>query len=341
MKRIVIIGNSPAGIKAIEEIRAVDQESSVTLIDQEGTLPYIRSRFPDWLAGAVKEKECLFQEESFYKKLNIEIIKDKSVVRITAKRNKIVLENKKEERGDLIYDKLIITDAVTKLPEVKGDQRSGAFGLRRFADAQAISKMLPLVDTVVVQSETFWGLETILALRKKDKEVLWCIPSQHLFPDLIDASTAAVLKQNLEAEGIRIFSDNAVVEILGDQEVKAVRLKSGKVLAADMVLFPDSGPDLKIYSDGGLSVAFRITVNSNFQTSAENVFAMDDVCDAQGEWSIAALEDAGKAAAAKITGQESTLAAPSNQDSALSKIEQRMSEPGEAVSAPESQSQPA
>ena len=53
MKKIVIIGNSPAGVKAIEEIRAVDQESSIALIDEEGTLPYNRSVFPELLTKSL------------------------------------------------------------------------------------------------------------------------------------------------------------------------------------------------------------------------------------------------------------------------------------------------
>lgn len=320
MKKIVIIGSSPAVVKAIEEIRASDQESQIVLICPEGVLPYNRFVFPEILGGSVTEKQCVCQDESFYKKLNVEIIKDKKVLRMTPKRNKIVLTGKDDEKEDCIYDVLIMTDAETKVPEIKGNQRDGVHGFRRFADAQAISKLVPLADVIIVQSETIWGLEIIESLRKKNKEVIWVNPAKHLFTFLIDAQTAGCLKNNLEAEGIRILTDNAVAEILGDQETKAVRLKNGKVLAADMVIFPESGPDLKIYADGGLTISSKLNVNLNFQTSTENLFALDDIADFEGDLSLATLEEQGKIAAAKITGRPA---------------------PSEAAVAPESQSQPA
>ena len=44
MKKIVIIGNSAAGLSALENFRKHDQESQVTVISKEGKLLYKRRK---------------------------------------------------------------------------------------------------------------------------------------------------------------------------------------------------------------------------------------------------------------------------------------------------------
>ena len=72
-------------------------------------------------------------------------------------------------------------------------------------------------------------------------------------PDIFDEETGLLLKQILEGKGIRVFSENAIEEILGDVEVKAVKLKSGKVLASDAVIFDEAKADMRMLSEPTLT----------------------------------------------------------------------------------------
>src|SRR3989338_6256082 len=161
MRKIVVIGNSPAGAKAIEAIRAVDQESPISIFSWETALPYNRFLFPDLLAGAVKEADVLYQPETFYKNLKVELRPDRNVVRLSPKRNRAVFEDKKEEKEEVNFDFLILAGAATKFPDIKGNHRSGIYGLRRLTEAQEILKKIPLADTVTVQNQSLWGLGVV------------------------------------------------------------------------------------------------------------------------------------------------------------------------------------
>ena len=60
MKKIVIIGNSAAGLSALENFRKHDQESQVTVISKEGKLPYSRVLIPYILRKKIHMPEFIF-----------------------------------------------------------------------------------------------------------------------------------------------------------------------------------------------------------------------------------------------------------------------------------------
>jgi hypothetical protein len=73
------------------------------------------------------------------------------------------------------------------------------------------------------------------------------------------------LNRSLEGKGIRVFSENAVEEILGDAEVKAVKLKSGKVLACDTVIFDEAKADIRMLSEPTLTDEDKICIEDCFK----------------------------------------------------------------------------
>ena len=74
MKQFVIIGNSAAGISAVEAVRKKDKESKIIVISDEDYSAYCRCLISYYLAGDVKEEKILYRPESFYKENNIELI---------------------------------------------------------------------------------------------------------------------------------------------------------------------------------------------------------------------------------------------------------------------------
>ena len=132
-------------------------------------------------------------------------------------------------------------------------------------------------------------------------------------------------------------------------------------MGTEMIIFPDSGPDLKIYAEAGLALGQKLTINQNFQTSAENVFALDEVGDfpirlssedpnfppkadpllaedeagivPKGtaayptlplESSLALLEEEGKVAAGAITGQPQAFSLTASPSSLIAELEKRI-----------------
>ena len=105
------------------------------------------------------------------------------------------------------------------------------------------------------------------ALSQLKKEVTVISSKAGLLPDIFDEETGLLLKQILEGKGVRVFSENAVEEILGDAEVKAVKFKSGKVLACDTVIFDEAKVDIRMLSEPTLTDQDQICIEAMFQAA--------------------------------------------------------------------------
>ena len=276
MKRIVILGSSIAAVKAIEAIRAKDSESQITLFSFEGFLPYHRDLMPELVAQNILQEQIDIEPTEFYKKNSVDVILDKEFSRINFKRNKIFTE----EKDQIDYDVLIVTDTPGyRFPDLKGVNKRGVFALNRLKDIDEIIKGMPFVETILIQSQSMEGLMMALAFMKRGKEVTYVSPSSEIIPGICNPSVSEWIQNLLTEKGLNLFLGNSISEILGNGDVKAARLDSGKVLAGQMILFDEPPGDFRFCADSILSMNQKIVVNEKFRTNLENVYALDRSCE--------------------------------------------------------------
>ena len=89
--QIVIIGNSAAGLSALEAFRKKDQSSKVTLVTQEEERPYSRVLLPYYLRGKVPYENLFIRDENYYARMNAKCIIGK-VVKLLPEKQSILLE---------------------------------------------------------------------------------------------------------------------------------------------------------------------------------------------------------------------------------------------------------
>jgi NAD(P)H-nitrite reductase large subunit len=273
MKKIVILGHSLAALSAIKRIREADPESAFTLISTQGPLPYHRDLFSEFVAGRKTLKGISAISESEYQKLNVEFI-GKKIVRVNFSRNRMAFEDKQT----LDYDVLLIADTeANKFPEVKGAGKEGVFGLRKLTDIQEMNEGLILTETIVVVTNGIAGLKMACALAQRKKEVILVTSGDQVLSGVLDAESAQWMQGKFQEMGIRVIANNTIAEILGNGDVKAIRLKTGKVIASQTVIFADAGTDLRLFRETDLKIDDGIVVNAALQTNFENVYAVDQV----------------------------------------------------------------
>ncbi len=233
MSKILVVGNSLATIKAIEDIRQKDKDSDISLFCSEGMLPYDRFTLPSFLAGQIKEAATHILSENFFKEQRVGVVANEKLARISSKRKYLTTETKIK----IDYDQLVIADLGCVMPlSVKGHQRQGVFDCTLLSSVKKIVKYLPFADTIFVMVTHMQGFNIACALHGLGKEVVIVVSEDSLLSNFLDDETSALLKQIIENSDIRVITDNTIEEILGDSEVKAVKLQSGKVLAAQMVI---------------------------------------------------------------------------------------------------------
>src|SRR3989338_10877830 len=247
MSNIVIIGNGIPAISAIETIRAEDQESPITLLCPEGVLPYDRALLAGYLAKEVKEQGLHPKHASFFKEHGVNVVLNEQLSRVSTKRKYVGAESKRQ----FPYDRLLVTDlGAVHGPDIKGRGKEGIFDCAHYKSMEALGRHIPFIDNAVVCVSNFLGLDTACALKMLGKEVSVVSPGAGILPDVFDEETTMLLKQILEGKGLKVMAGNAVEEILGDGDVKAVRLKSGKVIAGQAVIFDNLKADTRVFSDG-------------------------------------------------------------------------------------------
>ncbi len=312
MKRIVVLGSSVAAGKVSEEIRRLDPESEIILMGFDGCYPYDRYLFASVIAKEVEYPQVFCRDKNFYEQHRIQVISDKKITRINLARNKIMTEDKTA----FAYDALVIADAPGyRIPSIKGVNKNGVFGFTHLKEIDNILDVLPLVETVVVQSDTPEGLQIAAAFLKRDKEVIWIVSGESILPSLWGLEVGQKMASLLEIKGLRIMHENAIAEILGEGEAKAVRLKSGKILSVQVVILGDAEGDFRLFADSPLKIHNRICVDDHFRTNVDNVFAVGSA--AAGGCPIVAGEDVmscvlyeqeARITAAVLTGQPQSLA---------------------------------
>jgi NAD(P)H-nitrite reductase large subunit len=312
MKQFVIIGNSAAGIAAVEAIRSKDKESKVTVISDEDYNSYCRCLISYYLAGDVAEDKILYRQKEFYTENNIELLLNKKVARIDPKKNKVVCEDKSQ----IGYDALLIaTGSSPKFPETAGIKKRGVFGFRTIKDAKDIEGLLAVTKTACVLGGGLIGLKAAYGLKKRNIDVKVIIKSKQVLSQMLDFEAANFVRQRLEENGIEIIFGQDVTEIIGNGDIRAVKLESGKAIGCSLIIVGKGvSPNIALVKDTEIKVNEGIIADNLLQTNVPNIFAAGDVCETfdltLGKLSVNALWpvaiEQGKIAGLNIAGDKAS-----------------------------------
>lgn len=277
MKEFVIIGNSAAGIAAIEAIRKKDLDSKVTVVTDEDYPAYCRCLISYYLANDIKEDKIFYRPENFYKENNIELLLNKKAVRVNPKKNCVVLEDKSQVNYDFL---LIATGASPKFPSTPGIKKEGVFGFRTMKDAKAIEGLLPVTKTACVLGGGLIGLKAAYALKKRNIEVKVIVKSRQVLSQMLDFEGAGFVQRRLEENGIEVILGQDVLEVIGNGDIKAVKLDTGKVLGCSLIIVGKGvSPNIDLIKETDIKINEGIVANSLLETSIPNIYTAGDVCE--------------------------------------------------------------
>ncbi|MCX5700751.1 MAG: FAD-dependent oxidoreductase [Candidatus Omnitrophica bacterium] len=308
MKNYLIIGNSAAGISAVEAIRSKDKESKITLLSSEDYPGYCRCLISYFLAGQIKEDKLLYRPESFYKDNNVELFLNKKVSRVDPKKNKVVCE----DRTQISYDQLLIaTGSSPKFPEIQGIKKKGVFGLRTVKDTKEIDGLLPITRAAAVLGGGLVGLKAAYALKKRGVDVKVVIKSDQVLSQMLDFEAALFVQKRLEENGIDVVLGQDVKEIIGEGDIRAVKLSSGKTFEASLIVVGKGvSPNIDLVKDAEIKTGEGIVTDKLLQTNVPNIYASGDVAETFditiGKYAVNALWpvaiEQGRIAGANMTG---------------------------------------
>jgi NAD(P)H-nitrite reductase large subunit len=285
----VIIGSGVAGIAAIEAIRSLDSNCSVTLIGNDPYGFYSRPGLAYYLTGELHDKALFPRTPDDLKKLNFRYIKGK-VTRISRAEHVLELQN----QSRLPYDRLLIAVGAQAMPlEAPGANLEGVLKLDHMSDAKLILKQARRGKTAVVVGGGITALELVEGLLSRGMKVHYLLRGDRYWSNVLDEQESHIVEQRLQEEGVRLTYHAEVIEVLGKKgKVSGVRLLNGQVLNCDLVAYAVGiRPRLDLAKQAELAIDRGILVNEYLQTNDPDIFAAGDVAQVYDPMSARSILD--------------------------------------------------
>ncbi len=311
--KIVIVGCGIAGFTAAKRLRELDPRAEISVIDREGHGLYSRMRLPETLAGTLPETKLILSSAAAMKSLGIAIFSGISALSFDSEKKTVTLSN-----GTVLpYDKLILAlGATASLPPIEGAQPSML--LRSLEDLERLVAAAEKAKTATVIGGGLLGLENAHALLVRGIRVaiVECMP--RLLPKQLTEAESKLLQEKFTEAGYQLCLGRKTLSIHTESGLAVVTLDDGTVLRSDMVIISAGiSPVTDLAKAAGATVERGIVVNSRFETTLNDVYAIGDCAQiggvSSGLW--IASKDQGAALAEILCGNKNSFELPVYQPS--------------------------
>ncbi|WP_281644281.1 FAD-dependent oxidoreductase [Bacteroides zoogleoformans] len=281
--KYVIVGGVAGGATAAARLRRVDETADILLLEKGPHISYANCGLPYYIGGVIAERDKLLVQtpEAFGKRFSIDVRVKNEVLAINAKAKTLTIRNAGGKEYEEAYDKLLLSPGANPVkPPLEGIDSEGIFTLRNVEDTDRIKAYVTgkQVKRAVVVGAGFIGLEMAENLHHAGIAVSVVeMGNQVMAP--IDFSMAAHIHQHLIQKGVSLYLEEGVTHFKRTEQGIVVYLKSGKTIAADMVLLSIGvRPATALAQQAGLKLGETggIWVDEHLETSEKDIYAVGD-----------------------------------------------------------------
>lgn len=280
---VVVVGTGMAGAKVVEEVLARDPERfHIRLFGAEPHGTYNRILLSQVLGGDQDPQSLWLNPLEWYEKNGVHVHSGVRVESINRNEQVVIGAGGKVAEP---YDVLILaTGSRPFVPPMEGTKQKGVFVFRTLEDCAAISAYAQDCDRVAVLGGGLLGLEAARGLLSHGLEVTVVEVAPHLMTQQLDPVGGELLKNKLEAMGVRVLLNTATAQILGENgRVCGLRFQDGSNLQTDMVVVSCGiRPNVEEARAAGLAVEKAIVVDDQLRTSDPSVFAVGECAQHRG-----------------------------------------------------------
>ena len=274
--RLVVVGASLAGLRAVEAVRKTGFTGSITLIGAEDHLPYDRpplsKAFLD--AGADRQSELAYRDLAGLQELDVELVLGAPATGLDTEQRTVAVDG-----TSVGYDSVVLATGARARTLPGTEALAGVRTLRTLDDARAVRSALDAGARTVVIGAGFIGSEVASGARKRglDVTVVEALPTPLV--RAIGEQMGVACSALHAANGTDLRCGVAVEAIEGESAVERVRLSDGTVLPADLVVVGVGASPATDWLDGsGLQLDNGIVCDSTLWTGVPGVYAAGDVC---------------------------------------------------------------
>jgi NAD(P)H-nitrite reductase large subunit len=268
--KYVIIGNSTAGIGAVEGIRQIDKNGEITIITNEPHHTYSRPLISYLLLGKTTAKKMKFRADDFYAANNCTLLSNVNVTEIDAKAKQARLDDGKT----VPYDKLLVAAGSSAfVPPFAGlDTVKDQCTFMSLDDARKLDGFLDKQKRVLIIGAGLIGLKCAEGIFERSAHITVLDLAPRILSSILDEGGAKMVQTHLENKGIEFKLSASVKRFECDTAI----LENGEVINFDiLVLAVGVRPNTSLLK-GIAEIDKGIIINTQSQTSAADIYAAGD-----------------------------------------------------------------
>ncbi len=270
-QKLVLVGNGMAGVRTLEELLKIDPDLyEITVFGAEPHPNYNRILLSPVLAGEQTVEQIVLNPWSWYEAHGITVHAGRTVVEIDRVRRVV----RADDGTEAAYDRLLLcTGSHPFILPVPGRDLEGVIAYRDIADTRTMIETAKTHRHAVVIGGGLLGLEAANGLMVRGMSVTVVHVNAWLLERQLDQVASGLLRETLEARGLRFRLGTQTKELVGDGpdgttgRVRAVRFQDGSEVPADLVVMAVGvRPNVALAEKARLHCQRGIVVTDTLQT---------------------------------------------------------------------------
>ena len=278
--RLVVIGNGMAGIRVLEELLKMAPDLyDITVFGDEPQPNYNRILLSPVLAGEMAFGETILNSRDWYREQGITL---HAGVRITD-----INRGQRRVQGanglSVPYDRLLLAlGSHPFIPKLPGAKLAGVMTYRTIQDVETM-QALPAGASAVIIGGGLLGLEAAYGLLMRGVRVTVVHRHAWLLERQTDQVGGELLLKSLVDRGLQFCLGSETEALVGKDHIEAVRLKDGRVIDANLVVFAVGiRPQIELAQRAKLHCGRGIMVDDTLQTYDPRIYAVGECVQHRG-----------------------------------------------------------
>jgi nitrite reductase (NADH) large subunit len=302
-KKLIVIGNGMAGLRLLEELCERTDGYDITVFGAEPVPAYNRIQLSHVLSGEGEESLAM-KPAAWYAEQGIKLVTGQEVTAIDREAKTLTTKAGLSASYDLL---VLATGSKPFMLPLPGADKAGVIAFRDIDDCNAMKAAAAQYPHAVVIGGGLLGLEAARGLLNLGMKATVVHLPGSLMERQLDPAASAMLRADLERQGMGFELNADSAEIEGDGRVQALRLKDNRLVPADLlVMAVGIRPNIALAKLAGLNVNRGILADDQMRTSDPAVFTLGECAEHRGQvyGLVAPLYEQAKVLAETLAGRE-------------------------------------
>ena len=275
MTKVLIIGGGHAGANTAFALRKDGFDGEITIISDEGYLPYHRPPLSkDFLKQNIAIEKLGFKSADFYEEQKILINLDTHIDSIDLESNLAVTKDTSFNFDYLVF----ATGASPRLLPMENADSKNLFYLRQITDVLSMHQQISVDKEMILIGGGYIGLEVASAMIELGLKVTILEAEERILQRVTSPEVSKFYNDFHSKKGVRIICNAKVTNLNAEnQMITSVSLESGESLEVDIVLVGIGAvPNTQLADSIGLECSNGIKTDQYCRTSIPNILALGD-----------------------------------------------------------------